>query len=193
VELSSNPSDLRLRARARDLFASRLNHTVVDQALKQDGVRLWVAATVNNVHTVRTLRCGERSGHIGRHVHTCILRAIKLLQCRVYCAQRTIFAQAGAALAWRARGDGAVEVLLLAAGRQDRGLGTMLAEALFEQHAPAPALVLLFASEQAVDYWHRRWGLVQHRKGAAMPCGAQGMYNPCTCTLMYGAPVLTRN
>jgi len=34
---------------------------------------------------------------------------------------------------------------------------------------------------------------VQHRKGAAMPCGAQGMYNPCTCTLMYGAPVLTRN
>lgn len=54
VELSSNPSDLRLRARARDLFASRLNHTVVDQALKQAGVRLWVAATVNHVHTVRT-------------------------------------------------------------------------------------------------------------------------------------------
>jgi hypothetical protein len=130
-------------------------------------------------------------------VHTCILRAmystIKLLRCRVYCAQRTIFAQAGAALAWRARGDGAVEVLLLAAGRQDRGLGTMLAEALFEQHAPAPALVLLFASEQAVEYWHRRWGLVQHRQGAAMPCGAQSMYNPCTCTLMYGAPVLTRS
>jgi hypothetical protein len=124
---------------------------------------------------------------------TCIYSTIKLLRCRVYCAQRTIFAQAGAALAWRARGDGAVEVLLLAAGRQNSGLGTMLAEALFEQHAPAPALVLLFASEQAVDYWHRRWGLVQHRKGAAMPCGAQGMYNPCTCTLMYGAPVLTRS
>ena len=60
VELSSKPSDLRLQERARDLFASRLNHTVVDQALKQDGVRLWVAATVNNVHTVRTLRCGDR-------------------------------------------------------------------------------------------------------------------------------------
>ena len=61
----------------------------------------------------------------------------------------TIFAQAGAALAWRARGDGAVEVLLLAAGRQDRGLGTMLAEALLN--------------------------------------------DPCTCTLMSGAPILTRN
>ena len=94
VELSSKPSDLRLQERARDLFASRLNHTVVDQALKQDGVRLSVAATVNHVHAVRTLRCGERSGHITRHVHTCILCAIcstiKLLRCRVYCAQRTL-------------------------------------------------------------------------------------------------------
>jgi post-segregation antitoxin (ccd killing protein) len=55
VELSSNPSDLRLRARARDLFVSRLNHTVVDQALQQGGVRLWVAATVNHVNAVRTI------------------------------------------------------------------------------------------------------------------------------------------
>ena len=150
---------------------------------------------MNHVRAVRTLRCGERSGHVTRHVHTCILRAIcsaiKLLRCRVYCAQRTVFAQAGAALAWRARGGGAVEVLLLVAGIRNTGLGTMLAEALFEQHAAAPALVLLFASERAVDYWHGRWGLVQHRKGTAMPCGAQGIYDPCTCTLMYGAPILT--
>ena len=73
------------------------------------------------------------------------------------------------------------------------GLGRRLGVALLEEHAAGRWLVRLCASEQAVDYWHRRWGLVQHRKGAAMPCGAQGMYNPCTCTLMYGAPVLTRS
>ena len=68
--------------------------------------------------------------------------------------QRTLHAQARAALVWRARGSGAVEVLLLAAESRPAvsGLGTMLAEALFVKHAAAPVRVLLFASAKAVAY-----------------------------------------
>lgn len=104
--------------------------------------------------------------------------------------QNTQHAKAGAVLAWRARGSNAVEVLLLAAEKRPAGggMGTMLAEALFAKHAPAPARVLLFASDKAKRYWSGVWGLEEHAKGTALPAGAQGMFDPCACTLMVGQP-----
>ena len=174
VELSFRPSadGRNLFESSKRVFVERLEVNIVEQALRQQGVRLWAAVVVPNVRTVSSLRRFSRT--------TDSLSLACLL------AQNTRYARVGAAMLWRQHRT-CVEVLLLAASAREeraKGAATALAAALFAS-VPSDLNKLLRAAPGAVPYWRERHGLSIVPESTTV--GTSQLFSPPTeppCTLM---------